>query len=343
MALSGQSESDRALMALRVAVFGMHIEIRRQASVIFGRKAAFIEVGIADGAGVESREQTAEVVDLIERNIVEHIHILIGIAAMGIHIRHPLDSGGHTRLELQSLDHIALAENHRGFANLLVRQIEAAYLGAVHRLGVVHRPVGLTPLPRARARAAGKERYVSVSFLNFQISSEKIVDSSEDIVGSSLVDAGEAILFGRDVRDPDSVGLFDRLYYLSERSVVEPQRRTYRRGGDGGFGGRSFGDGGRRIAIDQKNGRRCQGNDTDADCGILQTAAKLKPAYRHGGYSQTPPGFCPGKSFRTEMARHETDRFLNTVIFVHNMMSFDSMTEEYEKSPIRIEKNFIKK
>ena len=43
------------------------------------------------------------------------------------------------------------------------------------------------------------------------------------------------------------------------------------------------------------------------------------------------------------MARHETDRFLNSVIFVHNMMSFDSMTEEYEKSPIRIEKNFIKK
>lgn len=343
MALSGQSESDRALMALRVAVFGMHIEIRRQASVIFGRETAFIEVGIADGAGVESREQTAEVVDLIERNIVEHIHILIGIAAMDIHIRHPLDSGGHTRLELQSLDHIALAENHRGFANLLVRLIEAAYLGAVHRLGVVHRPVGLTPLPRARARATGKERYVSVSFLNFQISSEKIVDSGEDIVGSSLVDAGETILFGRNVRDPDSVGLFDRFDYLSERGVVEPQRRTYRRGRNGGFDGSAIGGGGRSIAIDQKNCRRCQGNDTDTDCGILQTAAKLKPAYRHGGYSQTPPGFCPGKSFRTEMARHETDRFLNSVIFVHNMMSFDSMTEEYEKSPIRIEKNFIKK
>ncbi len=99
-------------MAVGGAVASAHIHKRRQASVVFRRKRRFEEIDIADYIGIECREQAAKMVHLIERDIVEHIEVLVGIPAMNIHSRHAFGAFRHARLGLKRLYHVVLAKQH---------------------------------------------------------------------------------------------------------------------------------------------------------------------------------------------------------------------------------------
>ena len=75
------------MVPIGIAVLGTHIKVRGQSSVIFGRYRRLEKVDISDGLGVERREQPGKVINLIERNIVEHTEILVGISSVDIHSR----------------------------------------------------------------------------------------------------------------------------------------------------------------------------------------------------------------------------------------------------------------
>ena len=56
---------------------------------------------------------------LIERHIVEHIQVLVGISAVDIHTGQALCAVGNAGLQLQSFYHVTFAEQCRGMADFL--------------------------------------------------------------------------------------------------------------------------------------------------------------------------------------------------------------------------------
>ncbi len=125
----GEPEAERSAVTLHVALAGVHVHERRQATIVFRRKRRLVEVHIADGLGVERREQAAEMVNLVERHVVEHIQVFVGVAAMDIHPRHGLGSGRNAGLKLEALDDVALAEHHRGGLDFGGREVVATDFG----------------------------------------------------------------------------------------------------------------------------------------------------------------------------------------------------------------------
>ena len=121
-----------ALQMLVVAVVLRHVQHRTQPSAETGGEAAFVKGHILDGIGIEGREETAEMRHIVERHAVEQEEVLVGTAATHIHATVALTSALHTRHQLQGLDDVGLAEEHRHRLDFLHRHVHGAHLRRPH-------------------------------------------------------------------------------------------------------------------------------------------------------------------------------------------------------------------
>lgn len=98
----GRDEAQRsvAMESVEIAVVGGHVENAGETSAKTGREAALVECDILDSIGIESGEKTAEVIDIVERDAIEKIEILVGAAAADIHAARDIGSALDARKKL---------------------------------------------------------------------------------------------------------------------------------------------------------------------------------------------------------------------------------------------------
>ena len=95
---------------LHIAVIGTHVDDARQPSAIAGREAALVEVHVFHHVGIERREQSHSVVDLVERRSVEQKEVLVAVAAVHVETAGQFHAFGHTAHALQRLHHVGRGE-----------------------------------------------------------------------------------------------------------------------------------------------------------------------------------------------------------------------------------------
>ena len=91
-----QSQTEGAVQLLQVAVVGTYVDHRRQTSAIACRETALVEVDVLHDVGVEGREQTAQVVHLVERRPVEQEEVLVVASPVDIQPRNQFRAGSPT-------------------------------------------------------------------------------------------------------------------------------------------------------------------------------------------------------------------------------------------------------
>ena len=127
-----QSDAEIHMIAFSIAGLRGHIHHTRQTTAVARRKRRLVESHIANGCHIEGREQTAEVVHLIDGVSVDEKKVLVVVTTAHHHARQALKAGRDTGLHLQSLDQIDFAHDRRDAANLLGTQIIETHHGIVH-------------------------------------------------------------------------------------------------------------------------------------------------------------------------------------------------------------------
>ena len=117
----GRSQTDAEIYVIAFGVAGLrgHVHHTRQATAVARGKRRLVERHIANGRHIEGREQTAEVVHLIDRVAVDEKEVLVVVTAAHHHARQSLEAGRNTGLHLQGLDQIHLTHDGRNASNLL--------------------------------------------------------------------------------------------------------------------------------------------------------------------------------------------------------------------------------
>ena len=95
---------------LHIAVIGTHVDDARQPSAIAGREAALVEIDVFHHVGIERREQSHGVVDLVEWCAVEQKEVLVAVAAVHVEAAGQFHAFGHTAHALQRLHHVGRGE-----------------------------------------------------------------------------------------------------------------------------------------------------------------------------------------------------------------------------------------
>ena len=113
---------------LVVAVVLCDVEHRTEAAAETGGEGALVEGDVFHGVGVEGREETAEVTDVVEWHAVEEEEVLVGSAAAHVHAAVALAAALHAGHELQGLDDVGLAEHHGYGLDLLHGHLRGAHL-----------------------------------------------------------------------------------------------------------------------------------------------------------------------------------------------------------------------
>ena len=72
------------MVVLHVAVGGTHVDDTGEAAAVAGGEAALVEVDVFHDVGVERREESERVVDLVERCAVEQEEVLVVVASVDI-------------------------------------------------------------------------------------------------------------------------------------------------------------------------------------------------------------------------------------------------------------------
>ncbi len=106
-----------------ISVLKSHIHKRGETAVILRRHRSLKEIYVSDNIGIERREQTRKMIDLIQGHIVEHTQILITVAPVHIHSRQSLNTFNNTRLPLHRLNDIAFSEQNRSVTHFVSRYL----------------------------------------------------------------------------------------------------------------------------------------------------------------------------------------------------------------------------
>ena len=114
-----EADADAAVELFVVAVVGGDVEDGGESAAETGREAAFVELDVLDGVGVEGGEEAAEVVDVVHRHAVEEEEVLVGATATDVHAGHALAAVLDTGQELDGFDHVGLAKEHGDGFDLL--------------------------------------------------------------------------------------------------------------------------------------------------------------------------------------------------------------------------------
>ena len=116
------------MVFLVIAVFHADIHDAGQAAAEAGRKTALVKRHVLDGIGVEHREETQHVIDIINRDAVEQQQVLIGSAATYIKAGRAFRTGLHARQQLDGLDYVHLAGQRRHMLDLVYGNLDGAHL-----------------------------------------------------------------------------------------------------------------------------------------------------------------------------------------------------------------------
>ena len=114
-----EADADAAVEFFVVAVVGGDVEDGGETAAETGREAAFVELDVLDGVGVEGGEEAAEVVDVVHGHAVKEEEVLVGAAAADVHAGHALAAVLDTGQELDGFDHVGLAKEHGDGLDLL--------------------------------------------------------------------------------------------------------------------------------------------------------------------------------------------------------------------------------
>ena len=117
-----QSDAIGTVQALPVAIVGAHVDDRRQPAAVACGETALVEVDVLHHVGVERREETHRVVNLIERCAVDEEEVLVVVAAMHVESRGHLDALLHTRQALQRLYHVGRRQQRELRLDVLLQQ-----------------------------------------------------------------------------------------------------------------------------------------------------------------------------------------------------------------------------
>ena len=117
-----QSDAIGTVQALPVAIVGAHVDDRRQPAAVACGETALVEVDVLHHVGVERREETHRVVNLIERCAVDEEEVLVVVAAMHVESRGHLDALLHTRQALQRLHHVGRRQQRELRLDVLLQQ-----------------------------------------------------------------------------------------------------------------------------------------------------------------------------------------------------------------------------
>ena len=79
-----QTYGKESMVIIEIAVSCRHIDDRGHLGTITGRKTALIEVKISDHIGIEGREQSCKMTDLVDGNSVEEKKVIASVTAMNI-------------------------------------------------------------------------------------------------------------------------------------------------------------------------------------------------------------------------------------------------------------------
>ena len=126
------------MIAFCIAVVLPHIDDRRQPTAVLCGEIALVERYILDGIGVEDREESHQVIHIVERHAVQENQVLVRSSAANIQARATLRPALHAGQELQGFEDIYLTGNHRDGFYLAHRHFDSRHL---HRLRSAHRPL----------------------------------------------------------------------------------------------------------------------------------------------------------------------------------------------------------
>ena len=120
-----------AVELLQVAVVRTDVDDAGDAAAVAGGEAALVEGNLFHGLRLEDGEYTHQVLGVVERDAVEQQQVLFGTAASHIDAAESFGAALHSRHQLNRLQHVVLAEQHRGMLNHLHRQLDGAHLRAL--------------------------------------------------------------------------------------------------------------------------------------------------------------------------------------------------------------------
>ena len=123
-----QARRHQSVVFFVVAVVGGDVYYAREASAEMGGEAALVHRHVLDGVGVEGREETTEVVDVVERHPVEQEQVLVGTAAAHIETAGALGARLDARHELKRFQYIGFAKQYGDGFDMLKRHLDGAYL-----------------------------------------------------------------------------------------------------------------------------------------------------------------------------------------------------------------------
>ena len=110
------ADGDIAVDFFVVAVVGGNVEDAGESSAEAGGETAFEEGDVLDGVGIESREEAAEMVDVVERDAVEEEEVLVRAASAHVHAAGAFVTGLYAGEELDGFNDVGFAkEDGDGF------------------------------------------------------------------------------------------------------------------------------------------------------------------------------------------------------------------------------------
>ena len=122
------SDTDRPVSLLKVSVVCPYIYDAGSPSSVTGRKRAFVKRHFLHGLRLEDREQAQHMLGVVERDSVKEQQILIRPASTHVYSRKSFRAALHARHQLDRLQDIGLAEEHRGVLDHIHRNLDRAHL-----------------------------------------------------------------------------------------------------------------------------------------------------------------------------------------------------------------------
>ena len=131
-----RSESQRCatVILLHVPLLCLHIDDGREPPAEACRKACLIEMHTLDGFIVESGEDTAEMVHLINRITINEEEVFIRVTAPHKQPRYALRTDRDARRKLERPHYVRLSQQGRSSTNQLLRHLHRPHLGVTERL-----------------------------------------------------------------------------------------------------------------------------------------------------------------------------------------------------------------
>ena len=119
---------------LVVAIVGGNVEHARKPSAETCGETALEQGDILHCVGIECREETAQMVNIIQGYAVQQEEVLVRPSATHIHTAGPLVARLHTRKQLDSLEDVGLAKQNGHCFELLHRHLQCRYLRRLARI-----------------------------------------------------------------------------------------------------------------------------------------------------------------------------------------------------------------